>query len=135
MFGISMWEVVLILVVALIVLGPKQLVETAKVAGRVYREILRMTGDLRSSIDLDNLSYHERREPTSYQPPSSSIHSGKDKDAIPPEDARSGPDFYADLLESSKDEPQQSKPDADVAASEMNTEARAQEPLKTATKE
>ena len=33
-----MWEVVLILVIALIFLGPRQLAETAKVAGKMYRE-------------------------------------------------------------------------------------------------
>ena len=37
-----MWEVVAILVVALIFLGPKQLAETARVVGKMYRELQKM---------------------------------------------------------------------------------------------
>jgi Sec-independent protein translocase protein TatA len=110
-FGISMWEIVLILVVALIVLGPKQLVETARAAGKVYREILKMAGDIRGSIDLDSLSSHEPRITPAYRPPTPPSPSGQD--TIPPAGAKSGPDFYADLLESSKEEPQEEKPEAE----------------------
>ena len=48
-----MWEIVLILAVALIMLGPKQLTETARVMGKLYREIQKMAFDVRNSIDFD----------------------------------------------------------------------------------
>ena len=48
-----MWEIVLILVVALIFLGPRQLTETARVLGKLYREIQKMAFDVRNSIDFD----------------------------------------------------------------------------------
>jgi Sec-independent protein translocase protein TatA len=118
-----MWEVVLILVVALIVLGPKQLVETARVVGKVYREILKMAGDIRSSIDLDSLTPHEPRKSAPYQPPSSPTY--PDRDTMPPERVKSGPDFYADLLESSKEEPKQEEPEATASQDEKKAEVDA----------
>ncbi|MBI4962864.1 MAG: twin-arginine translocase TatA/TatE family subunit [Desulfomonile tiedjei] len=113
MFGISMWEVVLILVVALIVLGPKQLTETARVLGKLYREIQKMASDVRNSVDLDALtSTNHYPEPPTHKPePTPSPP--KDQGLIPSPGEKSGPDFYADLLESSKEE---EKPDEASAA-------------------
>jgi len=124
-FGISMWEVVLILVVALIVLGPKQLTETARVLGRLYREIQRMASDVRSSIDLDSLtSTNHYPEPTAHKPEPApapkEVQSG-----FPSPGEKSGPDFYADLLESSKEEDEQ----------EQSTVANPQEPQESATEQ
>lgn len=98
MFGISMWELALILVVALIVLGPRQLTETAKVVGKLYRELQRMTSDLRSNIDLDlsSSSSSYNPPPPQYQPPM--------PDSLEPGGKKTGPDFYADLLEKSEEE-------------------------------
>lgn len=98
MFGISMWELALILVVALIVLGPRQLTETAKVVGKLYRELQRMTSDLRSNIDLDlsSSSSSQNPRPPQYQPPM--------PDSLEPAEKKTGPDFYADLLEKSEEE-------------------------------
>jgi len=98
-FGISMWEVVLILIVALIVLGPKQLTETARVVGRLYRELQRMTSELRSSIDLDS----PPSSPNYYEPPSPE-HKGHSLDPFKNPEKKTGPDFYADLLEQSAEE-------------------------------
>ncbi len=65
-----MGELILIMVVALIVLGPKQLLETAKVAGKVYRELVKMAGEVRNSVDLDALtSDHGHHMPPSPPPP------------------------------------------------------------------
>ncbi|MBI5569895.1 MAG: twin-arginine translocase TatA/TatE family subunit [Desulfomonile tiedjei] len=106
MFGISMWEVVLIVVVALIVLGPQQLMETAKVVGKVYRELMRLVSDVRNTVDFDSLTsphqpshapHHQSSEPTS---------TATDQETPKePQAQQSGPDFYADLLEKSKEEP------------------------------
>jgi sec-independent protein translocase protein TatB len=103
-FGISMWEVALILVVALIVLGPKQLTETARVLGRLYREVQKLASDVRDSVDLDSLtsSNHYPEPPTHKPEPAPSPK--KDQGVFPSPGEKSGPDFYADLLESSKEE-------------------------------
>jgi sec-independent protein translocase protein TatB len=53
MFGIGGWEMLLILVVALVVFGPKRLPELARSLGRGLAEFRRASTDLRKSFDLD----------------------------------------------------------------------------------
>lgn len=50
MFGIGMPELLLILVVALVVLGPKRLPEVARVLGRGLAEFRRATSDLTDEL-------------------------------------------------------------------------------------
>lgn len=107
MFGISMWELGLIILVALILLGPRQLTETARVLGRLYREVTKMTNDLRGSIDFDSMTSTTSSSPRfdprpSHDEPAPSSRNDMDMLVTPGE--RSGPDFYAELLESSKEE-------------------------------
>jgi len=103
-FGISMWEIVLILVVALIFLGPRQLTETARVIGKLYREIQKMAYDVRNSIDFDSeLSSPPQNTYTSSKK-EPGRPAGQDQDLLPPPGEKSGPDFYAELLEKSKEE-------------------------------
>jgi len=121
-FGISMWEVVLILVVALVVLGPRQLTEVARALGKLYREIQKLATDVRSSVDLDALTrIDDPPDPSreKYEPPPAV----KDHDLVAPPGERSGPDFYADLLESSKepeDKPSEAKTEAEHNAAQGN---------------
>jgi Sec-independent protein translocase protein TatA len=107
-FGVSMWELILILVVALIVLGPRQMTETAKIIGKLYRDLLHMTSDLRNSIDLDLTSStgSDYRPPT-YQPPSQSRPTPQ---AMEPGEKKTGPDFYAELLEKPDEEETKTHP-------------------------
>jgi sec-independent protein translocase protein TatB len=100
-----MWEIVLILVVALILLGPRQLTETARVLGKVYREIQKMAFDVRNSIDFD------LEPPPSDSKPEKETDSKvvDDKALLPPLGEKTGPDFYAELLESSKEEEKKSE--------------------------
>ncbi len=51
MFGIGFTELVLILVVALIVLGPERLVELSKEAGRVLRELRHASSRIHAEIE------------------------------------------------------------------------------------
>src|SRR5262245_16121471 len=53
MFGLGMGEIVVILVVALLVLGPTQLPEAAKQVGKAIRQLRRHTRDLQETIDKD----------------------------------------------------------------------------------
>ncbi|MBI5249060.1 MAG: twin-arginine translocase TatA/TatE family subunit [Desulfomonile tiedjei] len=107
MFGISMWEVVLILVVALIVLGPRQLTEVAKAAGRFYRELHKMAWDVRNSMDLDSIDRSLPPSPPRYEPPlpkNEPVVPELPLKDMPSTGQRTGPDFYAELLERSKEE-------------------------------
>jgi len=91
-----MWELCLILLVGLIVLGPRQLAEVAKAVGKVYREIQNMSWDFRRSIDLELKSTSEHPPP-----PITPKSSDSQDESIPLPGEKSGPDFYADLLEAS----------------------------------
>ncbi len=54
MFGIGMSEMLLILVIALIVLGPQKLPEVAKFLGKALNEIRRATNEIKESMDVDS---------------------------------------------------------------------------------
>jgi Sec-independent protein translocase protein TatA len=112
-----MWEIVLILVVALILLGPKQLTETARVLGKLYREIQKLAFDVRNSIDFD---LEEPATPSSDFKPEKETDQKvvDDKALLPPPEEKTGPDFYAELLESSKVE---EKSDTGESSSEIPT--------------
>ncbi|MFN7955107.1 MAG: twin-arginine translocase TatA/TatE family subunit [bacterium] len=53
MFGIGTPELLLILVVALIFLGPRRLPEVGKALGKALGELRRASNDLRDSIELE----------------------------------------------------------------------------------
>ena len=111
-----MYELGLIALVGLIFLGPRQLAETAKVVGRMIRELQKMATDVQRSINLD-LDPPTTSRPTYNQDislntvPSEAL--GKlDKDLILPEGEKSGPDFYAELLASSAEAEQKERDDS-----------------------
>ena len=51
MFGLSFWEIAIILAVALIILGPTKLPELAKTLDRGIREFRRATDDFKAQVD------------------------------------------------------------------------------------
>ena len=53
MFGIGMPELLVILVIAIIFIGPNKLPDVARALGRGLREFRRATDDLKNSIDLE----------------------------------------------------------------------------------
>jgi Tat protein translocase TatB subunit len=52
MFGIGMPEILVILAVALIVIGPKKLPELAKTLGKAFGEFRRSINDLKDSVEV-----------------------------------------------------------------------------------
>ena len=114
-----MWEIVLILLVALIVLGPRQLTEVAQTLGKLYRDLQRMSFDVRSAIDMDSPT--PPPPSTSSKPPAGDTHPtiAPQEDFLPHSGDKSGPDFYADLLEDSRQE----KAEEETAKSESPRES------------
>jgi Sec-independent protein translocase protein TatA len=118
-FGISMYELGLIALIGLIFLGPRQLTETAKVVGRMVRELQKMASDVQKSIDLDIDSPKSSSSSSSYNPEpaappvSPPLTTNLDKDLTLPEIEKSGPDFYAELLANSAEIEPSSEKDSD----------------------
>ena len=54
MFGIGMPELLLLLAIALIVIGPKKLPDLAKSLGRAMREFKKATNEFKETIQLDS---------------------------------------------------------------------------------
>jgi Tat protein translocase TatB subunit len=54
MFGIGMPEMLLIMAIALIVIGPKKLPDLAKSLGRAFAEFKRATSELKESFEIDS---------------------------------------------------------------------------------
>ena len=61
MFGFGAMEIMVILLVALIVVGPKKLPDLAKSLGKGLREIRKATDELKSNI-ADNEAYQDLRD-------------------------------------------------------------------------
>lgn len=71
MFGMSMTEIMVILGIALIILGPEKLPKMARTVGKWVREFRRVTSDLRAAIEADEIResvqeqvQRERKRPT-----------------------------------------------------------------------
>ena len=60
-FGVGIFEMLFVMVVALLVLGPSRMVEVARTLGRYLRELQRATSEIPRLIDLDDL---EGKPPT-----------------------------------------------------------------------
>ncbi len=55
MFGLGIWEIALILVVALLVLGPEKLPDAAKSLGKALNDFKRAGEDIRREVMGENL--------------------------------------------------------------------------------
>ena len=65
MFGLSFWEIAIIMIIALVVLGPSKLPEIARNLGKGLREFRKATEDFKSTV-ADEM---QRPEPPRYQLP------------------------------------------------------------------
>jgi TatA/E family protein of Tat protein translocase len=105
MFGLSFWEIAVILAVALIVLGPSKLPEIARSLGKGLREFRKATQDFKSTID-DEVYRPEENKPRAPELPGPAAHN-----AVPATGAAAG--VEAELEQKAKQ-----AADADHAAAE-----------------
>ena len=84
MFGIGTPELVLIVVVLALILGPRNLPRAARKAGEVKREFDRMRGSLTSALDFRGMLDPTREPPSSppngRRPPDSKARGSSDKE-------------------------------------------------------
>ncbi len=53
MFGMGMWEILLVVLLVLVVMGPEKIPEAAKMFGKAVREVRKMSNLLRDAVDID----------------------------------------------------------------------------------
>ncbi|MBN1571865.1 MAG: twin-arginine translocase TatA/TatE family subunit [Deltaproteobacteria bacterium] len=75
MFGIGTPELILILVVALLILGPKKLPEVARAIGKGFGELRKATDGIRNSVNV-NRAFHDFMSEDDNNPPNSSQPGG-----------------------------------------------------------
>jgi len=81
MFGLGPTELLVIMVLVLVLLGPKKLPEVASGLGKAIRQFRKATGDLTSQLDIDEevkgpfreLKAALRDEPPHYVPPAAVV--------------------------------------------------------------
>lgn len=89
MFGIGMPELILILVVALIVIGPSKLPDLAKALGRGFAEFKKATQEIKESLNLDE---DLRQAKQDLADSVSGIQ--KELDTVPLEDQKKAPHYH-----------------------------------------
>lgn len=63
MFGLGMWEILVILALALIFIGPKKLPEIAQMLGKGLMEFRKATSDFKDSVNLDPVGDKKENKP------------------------------------------------------------------------
>jgi len=61
MLGIGMQEIIIILIVALIIIGPKKLPDLARALGRAIGEFRKAADDLKDNLDINGIREEKER--------------------------------------------------------------------------
>lgn len=82
MFGLGVWEIAVVLAVALVVLGPKRLPHVAKQLGRTLRDFRRAASDFQVSLEQE-ADADERRQRWAALEAAQPVDSDKSSDKSP----------------------------------------------------
>ncbi|MBF0423098.1 MAG: twin-arginine translocase subunit TatB [Magnetococcales bacterium] len=66
MFGMGWIEILIIVVVALLVVGPEQLPDVARTLAKTVRQVQRLLAEVRESVNLDDFDRRPSQTPGSY---------------------------------------------------------------------
>ena len=92
MFGMSLTEILVIVLIILVVLGPEKIPEVAKFIGKGLREVRKASNLLRDAVMLDEDDFRQKRAPTPQRPAASmeseSVDSAVMRDPEPTRDIR-----------------------------------------------
>jgi sec-independent protein translocase protein TatB len=97
-FGLSFFEVVIIAILALVLLGPDQLPTAARTMGKWMREFRRATDDLKDQIETEMYSDQHRARP-SLVPPVPAGEAAAPPGSLPAATAQNVPGLEAALAE------------------------------------
>jgi sec-independent protein translocase protein TatB len=82
MFGIGLPELVIILIVALLVVGPSKLPEVARSVGRALGQFRRMADDVKDTFALELDQEEEKKEESKGEPKASEKHEGEGGESL-----------------------------------------------------
>jgi len=123
MFGIGMPEMLLILAVALIVIGPKKLPDLAKSLGRAMGEFKKATSDIKQSMEMDAGFGEVKSTFNGIKDDIRDSVAGGDTEAYQPTaaDTDADADAGADADAENGQVESREKPDVDAAMSDLKT--------------
>lgn len=137
MFGIGMPELLLILAVALVVIGPKKLPDLAKSLGRAMGEFKRATNDLKQSIEQEtgldevrqsmkevNRDIRRSFDSADTQPATTGAETTENIKDVPPDEKDSDRDKIDPAVAGEATEEIQRTPDAEKPAKSKEDDAR-----------
>ncbi len=101
MFGLGFGEIILVLVVALLVLGPEKLPKLAKQLGRGMREFRRAASEFQATLSDADPTKVQPRPKTPTKPPAGTIDSSK---ALPEPEAEAGSETAPESSEAKEPE-------------------------------
>ncbi len=91
--GIGPWEILLIIILALIILGPGKLTDFARTLGKTVRAIRKASSDLTTAVtrELDKAQEEPPKEEKQNQPPPASSKQGSKAKTTGPNDRKRHP--------------------------------------------
>lgn len=139
MFGIGMPELILIMAVALIVIGPKKLPDLARSLGKALGEFKKATNELKSSMGVDeelsdvknafdkmNTEVREIKDSVNINPLKSSEKPSSSEDTVEPDDETAKADD--DKLEVEPEEPLENLTNLNKAFDQLNEDSQSTDP-------